>query len=272
LFIKFVILLFFQGDVLLMRNVIVKDNEYFDISPMHFGYEKCIPGHYFGPAVRTYWLIHYVVSGSGIYQIGDKTYKVKEGEMFVIEPFVETYYEADSITPWSYIWVGFTSRSNLPCRLSDVIMCPEAEKIFHQMKLCEKFSSGRTQYLSARLWDLFALLSEKENFSHTDPVSEALDYIHSEYMYGITVNELAQRLHLERTYFSVIFKKKTGVSPKQYLLSYRMEAAASLLKKGSINVSVAAHSVGYPDLYNFSKMFKRYFGVSPTQYAKTTEM
>ena len=112
------------------------------------------------------------------------------------------------------------------------------------------------------------LILEKQENKYEDYVKKALDYIHSEYMFDITVSELSERLNLERTYFSVIFKKKMGVSPKQYLLDYRMNTAASLITQGNINVSVVARSVGYTDLYNFSKMFKRHFGVSPTNYAK----
>ncbi len=87
-------------------------------------------------------------------------------------------------------------------------------------------------------------------------------------MHDISVEKIAQHLNLDRTYFSVIFKKKTGLSPKQYILSYRMNIAANLIIKKHITVSVVANSVGYSDLYTFSKMFKRHFGVSPSNYAK----
>jgi AraC-like DNA-binding protein len=252
----------------MMHNVIIKDNKYFDINPMQFGHEDCAPSHHFGPAIRTYWLIHFVVSGCGVYKIKNKTYNIQAGEMFVIPPNVETYYEADATTPWEYIWVGFTSNSDITQYLADVTICPEAEKIFQQMKNCEKYSEGRSMYLSARLWDLFVLLSEKTDAKNNDYVQKALDCIHSEYMYDITISELSQRLNLDRTYFSVIFKNKLNISPKKYLLNYRMNIAASLLSKGNTNISVIAYSVGYSDLYVFSKMFKRHFGVSPTAYAK----
>ena len=250
----------------MMHNVIIKDNAYCDINPVQFGYEDCEPGHYFGPAVRTHWLIHYVVSGCGIYKINGNIYKVNPGEMFVIAPYVETYYEADSANPWNYIWIGFTAIGTITENLSDVIKCPDAGKIFNSMKNCESFSHGTSAYLCARLWDLFALLSENGNnkYGHVD---KALQFIHSNYMHDITVEKIAQHLNLDRTYFSVIFKNKTGLSPKQYLLNYRMSIAATLITKKHIAISVVANSVGYSDLYTFSKMFKRHFGVSPSNYA-----
>ena len=90
-------------------------------------------------------------------------------------------------------------------------------------------------------------------------------------MNGITVEEIAKKLNLDRTYFSTLFKRKTGVSPKQYLLDYRMSIAASLILKNDITVSVAAYSVGYSDIFTFSKMFKKHFGVSPKEYSGTNK-
>lgn len=251
----------------MVHNVIIKDEGFLDLNPVQFGYESCNKSYSYGPAVRTHWLIHFVVSGFGIFKINDKEYKVKPGEMFVIPPYIETYYEADSDNPWSYIWVGFTTTGDITKNLSDVIKHPEAEKIFNSMKNCESFSNGRSAYLCARLWDLFVLLSEDVNIKYSY-VEKALEFIHSNYMHDITVEKIAQHLSLDRTYFSVIFKKKTGLSPKQYLLSYRMNIAATLIIKEHIPISVIANSVGYNNLYTFSKMFKRHFGISPSNYAK----
>lgn len=249
-----------------MHHTDLAENEtYYGINPVQFGYETCKKSHFFGPAVRTHWLIHFVVSGCGIYKIGDRNYRVKAGEMFVIPPYEETYYEADAVTPWSYIWIGFTANGALPKELSDVISCPEAEHIFLSVKRCRERNGGRNAYLTARIWDLFSLLQE-ENVGY-DYVTKAVEYIHSEYMYDLTVEKIARRLSVDRTCLSAAFKKKTGVSPKQYLIQYRMNVAASLLEKGNISVSVAAYSVGYADIFNFSKMFKKHFGISPKQYA-----
>jgi len=250
----------------MMYSIFVKDEGFSDLNPVLFGYEDCEKSHAFGPAVRTYWLIHFVVSGYGNFKIEDREYRVNPGEMFVIPPHIETYYEADSENPWNYIFIGFTADEKITQTLPDIIKRPEAEKIFNSMKKCENFSDGRSSYLCARLWDLFAILPSRKS-SKYDYVDEALEFIHSEYMTDISVEEIANRLNLDRTYFSVIFKKKVGISPKQYLLKYRMNIATTLLAD-NLSVSVVARSVGYSDLYIFSKMFKRHFGVSPTEYAK----
>lgn len=248
-------------------DIIITNENYSGLNPVQFGYHNCEKSHSFGPVVRTHWLIHFVVSGFGIYRIHDREYSISPGEMFVIPPFEETYYEADASSPWSYIWIGFTTDSPLPLKLDDVIRCPEALALFNEMKRCSDLSNGRSAFLSARIWDLFALLLGKENHS-ADYIEKALDCIHSEYAEGITVDEIACRLSLDRSYFSALFKKKVGVSPKQYLLNYRMSVAASLMLDNGKSVTVAALSVGYTDIFNFSKMFKKHYGLSPSEYIR----
>jgi len=247
------------------ENITLINKEFVHLNPLILGSEICEKSHHYGPAVRPYWLLHFVVSGKGIFQIRGKEYALSSEEIFVIPPFVETYYEADANDPWEYIWVGFTVNGDLPVKLQDVVSCPKAGYIFKSMKKAEGMSVGRTEYVCAKIWELFSAILEKKE-RKIDYIENALNIIHSEYMQGVTVQEIADRLNLERTYFSHLFKEKMGMSPKKYLLSYRMELAADLIANHGQSVSTTAVSVGYNDIYIFSKMFKQHFGVAPSQY------
>lgn len=243
----------------------VVNKGYRDLNPVHAGHERCAPRHAWGPAVRRYWLLHFVVEGRGIFEIGGKRYEVKKGSFFVIPPHVVTYYEADATAPWEYIWVGFECEK-LPISLDTVVVCPAAGRIFEDIRRCGEWQGGRTELLCARLYELFALLMEREH-NREDYIDRALSIIHAEYMYDLGVQDIAVRLGLERTYFSVLFKKRVGVSPVQYLKELRLTRAAALLAEGK-SPTVAARSVGYADIYLFSKTFKRRFGCSPRAFAK----
>ena len=248
-----------------MPKFLVANQNYRGFNPIFVGAQKCPPSHSFCPAIRNHHLIHYVVSGTGIFRTAEQEYALHAGEMFIIHPGEETYYEADAASPWHYIWIGFTADGELPLALPSVIHAPAAMVIFQKMLDCESHEKGRSAFLCARLWEFFTLLLENSESGEIDYVQYALDCIHSEYVEPITVETIASRLGLNRSYFSTLFKSKTGVSPKRYLFEYRMRMAASLLKDEHKPVTVTANSVGYTDIFNFSKMFKQYYGVSPTE-------
>lgn len=247
-----------------MHTEIIINKGYDGINPVQFGFETCEKSHWYGPATRMFWLFHFVVSGKGVFVIKGKRYNLSAGMMFVIPPFVETYYEADAEDPWEYIWVGFTGTP--PLQLKDFYQIPGALRIFQHMKASHNLHNGKTEFILAQLWELFSFLME-ESQTKEDPVDAALNLIHSQYMTPLTVQQMANMVHLERTYFSKIFSAKMGRSPQQYLIEYRMEQAKTLLALG-YGVTTTAISVGYADIYNFSKIFKQRFGEAPSCYQR----
>lgn len=245
---------------------IVINRHYSGLNPVQFGEERCAPGHSFGPAVRTHWLLHYIVSGTGVFTREGREYRPGPGDLFVIPPYLETYYEACRENPWHYIWIGFTTDARLPEELDrPVVRCPEAGAVFEGMRRCSRMENGRSAFLSSRLWELIGVLLEQGR-PEAGYVEKALNCMRSEYMTGITVQQIADRLNLDRSYFSTLFKAQTGLPPRAYLMNLRLEKAAALMMEYGERPSTAAVSAGYPDIYHFSKMFKRRYGVSPRIY------
>ena len=245
---------------------IVIDQHYKGYNPVQFGSETCAPGHYFGPSVRTHWLLHYVVYGCGKFERDGIVREVKSGDIFVIPPYEETYYEADMKKPWRYIWIGFTTEEEeIPVLSEPVIHCPGVGPIFEDMFRCGKMENGRSAFLSGKIWELFGVLMDGGE-PIAGYVEKALHCMNSEYMHGITVQQVADRLNVNRSYLSELFKEQMGVSPQTYLINLRLEKAAELLTVYGESPTTAGMSVGYPDLYHFSKMFKLHFGMSPRKY------
>ena len=251
----------------MLKAEIVIDQHYKGFNPVQFGSESCEAGHFFGPSVRSHWLLHYVVHGFGIFERDGVSRAVKPGDIFVIPPYQETYYEADRKKPWRYIWIGFTAvGEEVPAPLqSAVIHCPGAGKVFEDMLRCGKLENGRSAFLAAKIWELFSILLE-EGEGTAGYIEKALNYMNSEYINGITVQQVAEMLNLNRSYFSELFKDQMGVPPQTYLINLRLEKAAQLLTLYGETPATAGISVGYPDIYHFSKIFKQHFGLSPRQY------
>lgn len=253
-----------------MHTRIAIANQHFqDINPRICGQEDCLPSHGYGPTSRDYWLFHYIVEGEGIFKIGEKEYHLHASQIFVIRPGELTYYEADKEKPWKYIWIGFDSSIPMPSILEeDVLTLPQGRPLFEAFLRAADLTGGKEIYLCGKIWELLYMISLRQKKAGQKElyIQQAKNFMESEYMMGITVNELAARLGLDRSYFSNLFKQSQGKSPQQYLNEVRMRQAAAQLTEQGYTVTETAASVGYADVFAFSRMFKQYYGVPPSEY------
>ena len=98
----------------------------------------------------------------------------------------------------------------------------------------------------------------------SDYVLRAVNWMQTNYMNPVSISALAGELNLDRSYFSTLFRRQTGRSPQQYLTELRLEKARTLLLEYGYRPGEAAQAVGYADIFSFSRMFKRHYGVSPS--------
>ena len=85
----------------------------------------------------------------------------------------------------------------------------------------------------------------------------------------VTVEELAEYCGLDRHYLCRVFKAETGLTLQEYVIGCKMRRARELLAVSTLSVGDVARSVGYDDSFNFSKMFKKRFGMPPARARKT---
>lgn len=232
-----------------------------DLNPLTAGEEVCVPGHSFGPAIRKYTLIHYVFRGKGTLYARGGVHPIHAGQAFVILPNEVTTYTADQDDPWHYRWIGFDGALSARfSQLPPVLTLPEI--LFGRMMHLSSQPSTAEYLLAGELFALYAHLFS-ETSSDSPHVSRVENYIRSNYMRPIRVEQIAREINLDRRYLSRIFKAATGWSIQDYLIRVRLEEAQRLLIQGS-SVQEAAHLCGYEDVANFSKMFKRQMGIAPS--------
>ncbi len=99
-------------------------------------------------------------------------------------------------------------------------------------------------------------------------VNHAIYYLENHHTQEITLEQLADTLYVSPTYLSKVFKESTGMSPINYLIQVRLKHAKELLANEQLTIREISQAVGYQDAYHFSKLFKKYYGVSPSQLAK----
>ena len=242
-----------------MRDVVIVNRGLRDLNPRILGCERCKAGHSFGPAVRSYTLIHCVTEGRGKVYKAAGNYEVRAGEAFLILPGEVVTYAADQADPWSYQWIGFDGE--LAKNFSSLPTVFPLSASFTQKMLDADGSDQREYRIAAVLFELYAVLFGEQK-TECDYVRRVQDHIRAVYMQEIRVEEIARSMNLDRRYLSRYFKEKTGQTVQEYLISVRMEEAQKMLSQGR-SVAEAAMLSGYQDPFHFSKMFKRRFGVSP---------
>lgn len=145
------------------------------------GFAECEPLHSYGPATRPNYILHYVMKGKGIYQVGETKYHLKEGQAFLIEPESLTFYQADKKDPWSYLWVGFGGT--------------EAQRFVRDLGL-NSLGISPKDFLTG-----FRISRGKEQLTLTD----------------LTVEEIAVSCGYRNSLaFGKVFKQKMGMTPTQY--------------------------------------------------------
>ena len=248
------------------------------INPLQCGKQQCPQSYSYGPVTRDLWILHFVISGKGVLENQNGKQKVVQNEIFIIRPLETVTYTADADDPWEYIWIGFTSEVEIPALLleNDVIKAEYLKDIFTSAFANDSFKNIDTHgayehYLCGLIWQMLGLVkvNSAHNLTVTDSyIKPAITIMTMYYAYDITVAEIAKRLHISTEHFSRIFKNEMGISPKKYLDDLRMKKAAERLKQREFNISDTARLVGFPDVFAFSRAFRRYYGCSPSEFIK----
>lgn len=259
------------------------DQRFTDLRPLFSGREQCTPLHCWGPGVRPNYIIHYILDGEGIYRVGDETLRLHAGEGFLIEPEVQTFYQADARHPWTYCWVGFDgtlapelvrelglggNRLTFYCGDKEAL-----EEVFSTLLKYQSFSAVNDLILQSALFRFFAILMRDLTVRAKEPSSLKNDYVHgavqfirNNYYRSITVEDIAAYTGINRSYLYTLFIKETGMSPSNYLRNFRLSRAAELLSITNYSVESIAYSCGYQDPLVFSKAFKKEYHQTPLRY------
>lgn len=247
------------------------------------GWEKCTPEQSYGPGVRRYYTIHFVLSGQGYFYMNNRKYTLKAGQCFFIPPVTSSLYKAEPSDSWTYIWICFNGE-NAPilcehCHLTEETpvqqlnsVLPYQETILEMMTHPQLTPSSEA-YIQSGLYRIIALLEEEFHASYTTMesnenfyITQAVDYIKKSPLQNITVTDVADYLHISRSHLYGLFKKHLGTTPQAFLTSAKIINARELLTVTDIPVSSVAFSCGYQNPFAFSRAFKKETGMTPREY------
>lgn len=238
------------------------------------------------------------VRGGGIYNVSGREYAFSAGDLFVfgtdeshcITKAVGPVFELVNIQfDPPFLWLNpglmqlFFNRSESFSNMFEK-KHPSTRKIFSNIHKIENEFINRkpenelmisltlTEILITMIRD-FGYVDYNSDFSDNTKIPRELklvtDYINNNSEKNLTLDFLAKKATMSRTYFCTVFKKFNGISPWDYITIKRVEKAVELIKYSDKTTIEIAAACGFNSLSNFYKSFKKITGKRPGDYFKT---
>ncbi|CDX03940.1 Transcriptional regulator, AraC [Desulfitobacterium hafniense] len=218
-------------------------------------------------------------SGSACFTFDGKPYVIEPGMVVHAGPGMRLSKEVIGDREWEYAVIHYhipqQERDKYPLFHKDFSLAHgRSAKVPHLVRqildnqsipgAAAKFQT-KVLFLSL-LQEIFTAACGQPGHGDSKLIEEAMGYIRLNYADELTVQKVADEFSIERRQFSYLFKRHTGMSPIHYLIECRISKAKELLGSPGCSVKQVAGWVGYPDSLYFSKAFKKYTGVSPSEY------
>lgn len=251
--------------------------------PIRSGCNRAKPNFKVGPRIIDYYSLHFVLGGEGEVTIGEIKRRIKAGDVFCLFPNQTHHYITDPDNPLELFWLAIDGKQ--PSTLLNRIGLTEPSYHLQDFidleitividELIKQFKDMKQDDECIRLsliYKLFHTLSIRANDKNLTPITSgkwiqrSKHYMDMHFADGITVNDVAKYIGIHRSHFTTRFTSEIGVSPSHYLLALKMKKASAMISAHAFTITEIAYSLGYSDLYSFSKVFKKYHGVSPKQF------
>ena len=213
-----------------------------------FGHSITEPLHKAGPAVKSFYLIHFILDGEGDFYINNTHYKLKKGQGFLI---------------------GLS-------QTSPIFTCDQGDKlkkyVFDMLK--HNYSNQADNYrLLGMLYLFLSVIAEAQKDKFNAPlentyVNHAITYIQNHYSMLMTIKEISDYVGVNRSYLSSLFKEYTGMSPIKYLQNFRITRAQHMLRVTDLPIESIALSCGYQSAEAFHKIFRQLVNMSPKTFRR----
>jgi len=229
-------------------------------------------------------LLVYCVKGGGWCELAGQLHTVRPGDLLVLPPDVPHTCGAHVSNPWTIHW-ALAAGGNIREYLNELGVSAKAPMVWmgDDLQLARLFNEvvrtlaqGATflnlLHASHALAHLLAVMirhrheQTRDTSDSVQKVAEGIIYMSEHLDQPMRVSALAALANLSPAHFSMLFKEQTGCSTRDYLHLLRIHRACQLLRTSTLNVKEIASRLGYQDQFHFSRQFKAFQGVSPSDY------
>lgn len=252
--------------------------------------------------IITDYLLLYVQDGSAELTIDENTYLLKSGQFSFIQPGI--VHQIESASPLTILALHFALLPSVGEERPPMLVPVERGSypvlanmqpnlaIFADIAVPVVFNSSRNEwmvdvfqqiiehwnrknaidllqahvYAASIILDLLKEYTSQDSSEHKSAAS--LNWVPAYMQYRLSeplsVEEMARKAYMSRSYFSLLFRNQFGMAPHQYLLKLRLEYATDLLRSTSMPLQNISDSCGFSSVHHFSKMYKLRFGYPPS--------
>lgn len=210
-----------------------------------------------------------VTAGSGFLQFGKTSRTIMAGEAFLFSPGDDPFRYHTLGDKWDFWWFEFSGSMEL---LKDSYVF-EGSAVSELCETCLKAvkqqnAKAASGLFSAILWQIFAVeIKENGNKKETLIFRKAAEIILKQ-LKSINVTSLSKELCLSERSLRDIFIENAGCSPKQYILSKKLDSAKFLLKNTNKSIGEISDSLGFSSQFHFCRFFNREIGIAPSAWRK----
>ncbi|HEY8443851.1 MAG TPA: AraC family transcriptional regulator [Clostridia bacterium] len=195
-------------------------------------------------------------------------YEFENDSFTLIQPSV--LHSEQHFSEASIITLGFTMDSQLPVETNIFIKNAPGVKSYIN-RILEEYNKKQFAYdikINCIITELLIYIKRmySDNYSSKEPIDNCIAYIDEYFMDDISIPQLAKNTGYSADHFSVLFKNKTGLSVKRYIINKRLDLAKRLLQSTSLSVAQISESCGFKYSSQFTKIFIKYNKISPLQY------
>lgn len=221
---------------------------------------------------RYRWGMLYTIKGTEIYTFSSKTIYAEPDSVLII-PKGEAYTIELNDEESQVITVDFELANEMKVE-PFIIRAGNNKSIPKLFKEMAALWQGRTPYQSAELksfaYKIISQLILSEctytNSKNYTKISSAVEYMHKHCLEpDFSITKLSEISGISDRYFEQLFFKEYKVSPRRYITMYKIDLAGELLRNEKKSITDVAMSLGYNDIYHFSKIFKKYTGMTPSE-------